>query len=389
MTPTTGSDMATPGGGDMASGGDAAAEGSAADMSAATDGGYVPPDMDPVLTQIAALAPTFTASIPGDSTPFDLTLGVEFLPTRQKWTHRGTVPHISGSSPKWIWAAAALAKNAPSALLKCATPTFTYSCNNTAGSLIDRGGGVAAVNDFTNRALGNSSDDMTLCNWSFDINRSVCTFPCTAMCCAPTSCTCGQNICNHAYDNATCDACGGNYFTADGALRFLEHVWNRDLYAGDPMQAAKTRALLDWSQLSPRNYYSGWIGTQLPPAIQKTLHHKPGAIAPFFCGTAAQCQQAGIADPAGFNWINEIAIIESPVGPYAVVTMMAHAQDWCQEIATTEWASCVIYHAMVRDVPDPFAAGVCTHDKAANPKSCVEVPEVCPPDTPGSPPPCM
>jgi hypothetical protein len=301
--------------------------------------------MTPILARLAAEAATFTPSIAGRK-PFELTAAVEWLPTGQKWSFKGDVPHISASSAKFIWAAAALrAGHTPAELEKCADPTFVYSCNNTAGSLIDAAGGVAAVNKFTADVVGNSKDAMTLCAWSSDVKR--------------VDAACGTAICP-----LYAQACGGNYFTASAAVRFLEKAWKGDLLPPD-----KTAALMRWATMSPRSGFAGWIGTQLPPEVRKTINHKPGAIAPGCCG---------IADPA-FSYNNEIAIVHSPRGDYAVALMLAHAQSWCQEIATLEWGSCVVYHALVRDVPDPFAAG-CTH--APSTTSCKDIPEVCPTSPP-------
>jgi hypothetical protein len=59
--------------------------------------------------------------------------------------------------------------------------------------------------------------------------------------------------------------------------------------------------------------------------------------------------------------MNDIAIVHTPRGPYAIALMFAHAPDyWGAQQHALEWASCVVYHALSKDVPDPFSAG-CTH----------------------------
>jgi beta-lactamase class A len=309
------------------------------------------PDLTPVLERMTNEATTFTPSVPGNAWHFDIVAAVEYLPTGQRWNHGGDIPHTSASSAKWIWTTAALASgHTPAEVVACAHPTFEYSCNNTSGAIIDLAGGVPAINRFMHDVLGNDAAAMTLCHWNYDTTR--------------VDPNCGNAICN--YVPAGSGSCSNgyvdNYYTPNAALNFLRHLYRNDI----GLSPDRVQALFDWSTWTARTGYGGWIGTQLPPAVQATIHHKPGAIAPC-CGDAA------------YSWINELAIVESPVGPYGVSIMAGHANDWKQEVATLEWASCIIYHALTEDVADPFATGVCTHDPAAHPESWTEIPECCPP----------
>jgi len=315
------------------------------------DAGYAPPDLTGILQRMAGDAASFTPSVPNNPWHFDIVAAVEYLPTGQRWNYGGDTPHTSGSSPKWIWAAAALANGrTPAELTACAHPTFQYSCNNTSGVIIDLAGGVPAINAFTKNVLGNDKNSMSLCHWNYDITRQ--------------DPNCGDAICEVVPQGSVSCSRGyvDNYYTPNAGLNFLRHLYRNDI----GLSPDRVQALLEWSTWTARTGYGGWIGTQLPAAVQKTIHHKPGAIAPC-CGDAA------------YSWINELAIVESPVGAYGVSIMSGHANDWHQEVATLEWASCIIYHAMTEDVPDPFAALVCTHDPAVHPESWTEVPECCPP----------
>jgi hypothetical protein len=52
---------------------------------------------------------------------------------------------------------------------------------------------------------------------------------------------------------------------------------------------------------------------------------------------------------------NEIAIVHTPRGPYAVVLSMKGGTD-SKMTKTMEWSSCVLYHALAKDTADPLTA---------------------------------
>ncbi|MGZ3418195.1 MAG: serine hydrolase [Polyangiales bacterium] len=265
-----------------------------------------PPDLGPTLDSIETKA---SSSAPGT----DFGIAVSWLPTGKRWSARGDVARNSASSAKWIWSAAALAKNDVATVETPALPTFKDSNNSTAGQLIDLAGGPDAVNDFTSKTLGIPTTAISLCHWSYDKTRNA------------TNCS---------------DALGGeNFFTPNGVVAFLEKVWKGDAGAGD-----KRAKLLEWSTLSPRTGYGGWVGTQLPTSTQTAMHHKAGWLPTGCCGTGF---------PAHYN---EIAIVPTSRGHYAVVLSMRGGTD-SKMTKTLEWASCVVFHTLAKD-SDP--SSTCT-----------------------------
>lgn len=264
-----------------------------------------PPDINETIGAIASRASTSTAGT-------DFGIAVVWLPTGKRWGNRADVPRTSASSAKWFWAMAALAKNSVATVEPPALPTFRDSNNSTAGTLIDLAGGPNAVNDFTSKTLGIPITQLSLCRWSFDKTRVA------------TNCS-----------NA---AGGDNFFTPNGAATFLEKAWQRAAIGGE-----KGDKLLDWAKLSPRSGYGGWIGTQLPEGVRAGVHHKAGWL-------PTGCCSAGY--PAHYN---DIAIVRTPRGPYAVVLSMKGGTD-SRIIKTMEWSSCVIYHALAKDSADPLTA---------------------------------
>ncbi|MBI2389696.1 MAG: serine hydrolase [Deltaproteobacteria bacterium] len=266
-----------------------------------------PPDLKPVLDAIQTRAAT---SSPGT----DFGVAVEWLPTGTRWGARADVARTSASSAKWFWAMAALSKNAIATVEPPALPTFKDSNNSTAGTLIDLAGGPNAVNDFTTKTLGIPITEISLCRWSFDKTRVA------------TNCS---NLLG-----------GDNFFTPNGAVKFLKASWQRKAI-GD----AKGDKLLEWAKLSPRSGYGGWVGTQLPVAVRPNVRHKAGWL-------PTGCCSAGY--PPHYN---DIAIVPTPRGSYAVALSMKGGTD-SKIIKTMEWSSCVIWHALAKDVADPL--GACT-----------------------------
>ena len=272
-----------------------------------------PGDLSATITKIGDDATSYASGT-------QAAIGVEWLPTGDRWSYAGDQRHVSASSMKFVWAMAALAKNDVATVKVPALPVFENSDNSAAGTLIDLAGGPDAVNDFTASTLGIPIDQLSLCHWNFDKPRD---------------------------GSATCsDAMGGdNFFTPNSVLDFLVHAWKRDVVSGD-----EGDTLLSWATLSPRSGYGGWVGTQLPPDAQTSMHHKAGWLPPGCCSSDAT-----------YNDMNDVAIVHTPRGPYAVALMFAHAPDyWGAQQHALEWASCVVYHAVSKDVPDPFSAG-CTH----------------------------
>jgi len=270
-----------------------------------------PPDLAPTLAKIGAQFPTSSGGA-------DLAVAVTWLPTLTRWSHQGAVPRTSASSVKWVWAAAALARNSIATVETPALPTFEDSNNSTAGQLIDLAGGPNAVNDFT-VALGIPITQLSLCGWSFDKTRVA--------------------------TNCSKLAGGDNFFTAVGAVTFLEKVW-----AGAGLPADKASKLAAWATLSPRSGYGGWVGTQLPAAVRPGLQHKAGWL-------PTGCCSAGY--PAFYN---EFAIVRTSRGSYAFAASAKNGgatRNDTKQTKALEWASCVVFHALAEPSGDPFSAG-CT-----------------------------
>ncbi len=265
-----------------------------------------PPDLTTVLTSLESKAAKSTAGT-------DFGIAVEWLPTGTKWGARADIPRNSASSAKFIWATAALFEKDIAAVETPALPTFKDSNNSTAGQLIDLAGGVDAVNDFMVTQLGIPQTDVSLCHWSYDKTR--------------TATTCSDRL------------GGENFFTPNGALTFLEKLWK-----SAPVPADKRAKLLEWSTLSPRSGYGGWISTQLPASVHPAVHHKAGWLPMGCCG-------AGF--PAHYN---EVALVPTPRGEYAVVLSMRGGASDAAMTGTLEYSSCVIWHALAADVADPFGA---------------------------------
>ncbi len=271
----------------------------------------LPPDLAPTLEKLGAQFPTHAGGA-------DLAVAVTWLPTKTRWSFQGTLPRTSASSVKWVWAAAALAKNSIAAVETPALPTFKDSNNSTAGQLIDLAGGPNAVNDFT-VALGIPITQLSLCGWSFDKTRVA--------------------------TNCSKLAGGDNFFTAVGAVTFLEKVWG-----GAGLPADKATKLAEWATLSPRSGYGGWVGTQLPASVRPSLQHKAGWLPTGCCSSGY---------PAFYN---EIAIVRTGRGSYAFAASAKNAgatRDDTKETKALEWASCVVFHALAEPSGEPFSAG-CT-----------------------------
>jgi beta-lactamase class A len=265
-----------------------------------------PPDMDPVLYKI-------WQTIKARSNRTSTAMGVQWLPTKQRWSKFGDERHVSASSPKWSWAMAAVAKKSISAVEAAAVETFKTSNNGTAGQLIDLAGGIDAVNDFTINKLGIPQESFNLCYWG---SRKA-------------------SSCSHSMG-------ADNFFTPNGVLSFLEKAWAR---AG--VDRAKGDKVLEWALVSPDSGYGGWLGTQLPASAQAAMYHKAGWLPPGCCSS-----------DANLNNMNEIGIIVTPRGPYAVSILLDKGTDyWGAQQRSMEWASCVVYHAFAKDAADPFAAG--------------------------------
>lgn len=267
------------------------------------------PDLAPLLPKLAERVTKYSW---GTQTA----VTVEWLPTGQRFSHRGTVPQVAASAAKFFWAAAALNRVAVEKAEPFAVPAFALSDNDKGKVLVDLAGGADAVNAFTEETLGIPSTLVGTCTMRDEAHRVK---------------TCRG------------DLGGNNWFATDGAVMFLEKVWR-----GEPLHGEKRKKLLEWAMLMP-----GWgfsIGHQLPQAAQDSMHHKRAELPTGCCSY-----------PDDFNWTSELAIIRTPRGPYAIAISLSHSASYPNQLQCIEWASCVLYHALAKDAPDPFEAPGCIH----------------------------
>jgi beta-lactamase class A len=264
-----------------------------------------PPDLTGVLERVGR-------TVHERSSGTDATLGVSWLPSKQRWTHRGDEPRAAGSALKWLWASAALTKSTIEAVEPFAVRALGHSDNQAGAKMIDLAGGADGINEFT-KALGIAPEAMSLCAFHADRVRRA------------TSC----------YDKYGFE----NFFTANSALTFLEQLWR-----GSFVSAAARTMLLEWSKLGPVGRFT--IGRQLPEAARTSMHQKRGELPPGCCGEGPR-----------YTWTTAIAIIHTPRGPYAAFFSLAHGDYYPNQLTMIEWSSCIVYHAVARDIDDPFAAG--------------------------------
>jgi beta-lactamase class A len=253
---------------------------------------------------IAALAAEAEARSPGT----EVGLAAIDLVTGEYAGANDEVMHVSASSPKAIWVAAALDHSGIAAVTPYAKPIFESSDNTAAGSAIDLAGGMNAVNAFYAKA-GMTKSAIT--QWYG--GRVATSSP-------------------HAMGS-------DNYFTAKDAVGFLAAIAK-----GTLIGATETAKLEEWMTWSPRSGFGGWMGTMLPPAARPAMKHKGGWLPPGCCG-----------DDAAYNTLNEIGIIDVPGGhAYAIAILTRRGTDWYGKQAPwVERASCVVYRAVASDPTIP------------------------------------
>ena len=232
----------------------------------------------------------------------DVALSVKDLRTGEYGGSADTVPHVSASSAKVYWVAAALKKADPAKVAPLAEKIFRTSDNGASGEVIDLMGGPNAVNDYL-RSLGLLNTALT--KWNYQRQRRATNSP--------------QALGND------------NYMCAADAVSFLQR-----LEAGELLKPASTTRLLKWMELTPREGCGGWLGTRLPPEARASLRHKAGWLPPGCC-----------SDDSRYNILNEVGLVRLPDGGrYAVAILAAHGPDWPKQAFFVERASCVLYRAL-------------------------------------------
>lgn len=280
------------------------------DDSATSDGGTdrvmlgatIPPASAPIEDMLAWLADQLPARSPGS----DLSIAFEDLQTGARAAIGGDVLHVSASSAKAWWVAAALDGAGSAAVMPYADAIFRNSDNSASGRVIDLIG-PNAVNTWMWDVGGMSSSALT--QWSFDRTRIATNSP---------------------------RAMGGdNYMTADDAVTFLSRLYRKELLADE-----RGGLLLSWLTLSPNAGLGGWIPGRLPPDVQLTTMHKAGWLPPGCC-----------SDNTYYNTSNDIGIVVAPDGrAFAIAILARRGTDYTNhQTRYVELASCLVYRTFAQD----------------------------------------
>ncbi|WP_338867062.1 serine hydrolase [Myxococcus stipitatus] len=259
------------------------------------------PKRDSLQSVVDALAVEAIRLAPGA----DISIAVKDLRTGEYAGSADTVPHISASSAKVFWVAAALKKAELSQVTPLAEKVFRTSDNEASGAVIDLVGGPDAINDYL-RSLDVKNTALT--KWNYGKPRRATNSP--------------QVMGND------------NYFCAADAVSFLHRLGK-----GELLKPKSTARLLAWMELTPREGCGGWLGTMLPPKVRATLRHKGGWLPPGCC-----------SDDSRYNVLNEVGLVRLPDGGhYAVAILAARGPDWPKQAFFVERASCVLYRSLTGD----------------------------------------
>ncbi|HEY5945590.1 MAG TPA: serine hydrolase, partial [Kofleriaceae bacterium] len=266
-----------------------------------TTGTVLPPRTASIDEVIAWLDAELPARSPGSQ----VSITFEDLQTGNRVSLHGSTKHVSASSAKAWWVAAALDGVGIEPVAPYAPSIFTYSDNSASGSVIDLIG-PNAVNTWMWDVAGMT--DSALTQWSYDHTRVATNSP---------------------------RAMGGdNYMTSDDAVTFLGRLYRKQII-GDERGAQ----LLTWLTLSPNTGTGGWLLARLPAEEQASGMHKGGWLPPGCC-----------SDDTYYNTANEIGIVTTPFGrAYAVSILSRRGTDyWNRQVPFVELASCVMFRAFVQ-----------------------------------------
>ncbi|MCE9667123.1 class A beta-lactamase-related serine hydrolase [Myxococcus stipitatus] len=232
----------------------------------------------------------------------DVAIAVRDLRTGEYAGASDTVPHVSASSAKVFWVAAALKQADAAKVAPLAEKVFRTSDNEASGEVIDLVGGPDAINVYL-RSLDVKNTALT--KWNYGKPRRATNSP-------------------QAMGN-------DNYLCAADAVSFLHR-----LDQGALLKPMPTSRLLAWMELTPRQGCGGWLGTLLPPKARATLRHKAGWLPPGCC-----------SDDTRYNILNDVGLVRLPDGGrYAVAILAARGPDWPRQAFFVERASCVLYRAL-------------------------------------------
>lgn len=276
------------GGGASASGGDGGSTGSDSGL----DPALLEAELQAALDRLLAEASWRT---PGS----EVALAVRHLDSGARASVRGGELYVSASSAKAWWVAAALSGVGVAPVEPFADPIFVNSDNGATGEVIDLIG-PDAVNVYLWDVVGMGSTALT--QWNYLATREA--------------------------SNSPRLMGSDNYTTADDAVVFLAGLAN-----GAVLDRAATAALIGWMRASPRTGFGGWIGTRLPAEAQASAAHKAGWLPPGCCSNDAR-----------YNTLNDLGLIDTPRGIYAVAILSHAGDDWeGRQAPYVELASCEIY----------------------------------------------
>ncbi len=265
-----------------------------------------PDGMIPADTAVADALAELAARLPAFSPGTDLSIAFVDLQTGERLAIAGDTPHVSASSAKAWWVAAALDRTTLAQVMPYGDPIFRNSDNSAAGSVIDLIG-PNAVNTWMWDIGGMPSSALT--QWSYDRTRVA--------------------------TNSPRVMGGDNYMTANDAVTFLGRVYRDEILAGP-----KGDQLVAWMTLSPNSGLGGWIPARLPAAVQTAAMHKAGYLPPGCC-----------SDNAYYNTANDIGIVVAPDGrAYAIAILARRGTEYnARQQPFVELASCSIYRAFTHD----------------------------------------
>ncbi|HEU5060328.1 MAG TPA: serine hydrolase [Kofleriaceae bacterium] len=234
----------------------------------------------------------------------EVALAVQHLATGARASSRGGELYVSASSAKAWWVAAALDGVGVTAVEPYADPIFMSSDNGATGAVIDLIG-PDAVNVYLWEVVGMGQSSTALTQWNYEATREA--------------------------SNSPRLMGSDNYTTADDAVIFLA-----GLQAGAVLDAAASAALQDWMTRAPRNGTGGWLTARLPAEPQASGRHKGGWLPPGCCSSDER-----------YNTLNEVGLIDTPRGTYAVAILTHAGDDWYgRQAPYVELASCEIYRTV-------------------------------------------
>ena len=234
-------------------------------------------------------------------------IAVQHLPTGARASSRGGELYVSASSAKAWWVAAALDAVGVTAVEPYADPIFINSDNGATGAVIDLVG-PDAVNLYIWDVVGMGRDTTALTQWNYNATREAANSP------------------RHMGSD--------NYTTADDAVVFLA-----GLQAGAVLDAEATAALLDWMMRAPRSGTGGWLSARLPGEPQAGARHKGGWLPPGCCSSEER-----------YNTLNEVGLVDTPRGTYAVAILSHAGDDWYgRQAPYVELASCEVFKVVAGD----------------------------------------